>query len=251
MPCEGQRPELLDLKAIPPASHWELAPRGATLAAMHTSTLRWAVLPLLLLASCAGTKRLSDPTILIRGGGGTELGVSTEYGVLFLGSSHSAGRIEIESWFGDGPNIELSVVEPVGDILFTAETEIRLATVPLTFIVPEPGATVVVRGRTGEGLWQVETQLRWHPDVDGILIDVLPELLAEMDQTGAGVFLPVESEGSNMRLLGLVSGVIELGVDGDRRAYATIVGPKDLWELVTHRKDQGRRKPWVYREDTL
>ena len=219
--------------------------------AMHTSTLQWTVLPLLILASCTGTKRLSDPTVLIRGGGGTELGVSTEYGVLFLGSSHSAGRIEIESWFGDGPNIEPSVVEPVGDTLYTAETEIRLATVPLTFQIPEPGTMVVVRGRTPAGSWQVTTPLRSDPDVDGILIDVLPELLASTDQTGAGVFLPVESEGSNMRLLGLVSGVIELGVAGDQRVYAAVVGPRDLWKLVAHRKDQGRRKPWVYREDTL
>ena len=218
---------------------------------MQICTIRTAVLPLLLFAACTGTKRLSDPTVLIRGGGGTELGVSTDYGVLFLGASHSAGRIEIESWFGDGPNIEMSVVEPVGDTLFTAETEILLATVPLTFTVPEAGTVVVVRGRTSEGVWQVETTLRSDPDIEGVLIDVLPELLNTMDQTGAGVYLPVASEGSNMRLLGLVSGVIELGTEGDRRQYAAVVGPGDLWKLVAHRKDQGRHKPWIYREDTL
>lgn len=218
---------------------------------MQISNFRHAIIPLLFLAACTGTKRLSDPTVLIRGGGGTELGVSTEYGVLFLGASHSAGRIEIESWFGDGPNIELSVVEPISDTLFTAETEIRLATVPMTFTVPEAGTRVVVRGRNSEGVWQVETTLRSDPDIEGILIDLLPELLDREDQTGAGVFLPVQPEGSSMRLLGLVSGVIELGPEGERRRFATVIGPEDLWRLVSHRKDQGRRKAWVYREDTL
>jgi hypothetical protein len=31
----------------------------------------------------------------------------------------------------------------------------------------------------------------------------------------------------------------------------TVIGPEQLWRLVTHRRDHTRRKPWVYREDIL
>jgi hypothetical protein len=30
-----------------------------------------------------------------------------------------------------------------------------------------------------------------------------------------------------------------------------VLGPRDLWRLVTHRRDLLRRKPWVYREDIM
>ena len=31
----------------------------------------------------------------------------------------------------------------------------------------------------------------------------------------------------------------------------TVVGPEQLWRLVTHRQDIDKRRPWVYREDVL
>lgn len=212
--------------------------------------IRTALPALLALAACTGTKTLSDPTVFVRGAGGTELGVSTEYGVVFLGSTRPAGRVEIESWFGDGPNIEPSVVEPVGGDLFVAETEIRLATVPMTFDEPLAGAEVLVRGRGPEGPWEAPAKVHAEAGIRGILIDLVPELLRQdLDQTGAGVF--VRGEDGLMRLVGMVSGTISVGAAGTERHYASVVGPRDLWRVAVHRKDQGRRRPWVYREDTL
>lgn len=215
-----------------------------------------ASLALLTLAACTGTKTLADPTVVVRSAGGTELGVATEYGVIFLGATRPAGSIELESWFGDGPNIEPTVAEPVAGDLYVAETEIRLATVPMTFIDPAPGDLVVVRGRGVAGPWQVETPVRAVEGVEGILIDLLPELSGQgqgqdqgQDQTGAGVFVRDGEEG--LRLLGMVSGIVEIPDGPGAGTYAAVLGPRDLWRVVVHRKDQGRRRPWVYREDTM
>ena len=68
----------------------------------------------LLGSSCSGTRNLVDPVVQIHTPGGNELGVTTDYGIVFLGRTASAGDIEITAWFGDGPSIEPSSVEPIG-----------------------------------------------------------------------------------------------------------------------------------------
>jgi len=77
-----------------------------------------------LATSCVGSRTLTDPTLEIRTPHGSELGVSTDYGVIFLGRTAQSGSVEITAWFGDGPSIESSVIEPIGGGLYTAETEI-------------------------------------------------------------------------------------------------------------------------------
>ena len=42
-----------------------------------------------------------DPTILLRSQAGDELGVSTDYGVLFLNRSGQQGWIDLTAWFSD------------------------------------------------------------------------------------------------------------------------------------------------------
>ena len=53
-----------------------------------------AALLLLPAAGCLGpyTHKLSDPTLVLQTRGGTELGVSTEYGVVFLGRTARSGQ---------------------------------------------------------------------------------------------------------------------------------------------------------------
>lgn len=200
--------------------------------------------------ACAGTRTLSDPTIEIRSPGGSELGVSTNYGILFLGHTAQGGRIEVTAWFGDGPDIESAVIEPIGGALYTADTEIRLPPIPIEFHDPAPGSSVLVIGRRGEELWQRTFTVASDPRVEGLLLDGDGSGIG-IDQVGAGVFvLPNEDEDAK-RLVGLVSGQLTLsGADGERR-YLTVVGPRDLWRLVAHRRDLTQRKRWVYRRDIM
>jgi len=217
---------------------------------MTQATLLPWLLAAALCASCVSTKELADPTILVHSPSGTELGVSTEYGTVFLGRFARGGEIDVTAWFGDGPSLESSVVEPLGAGLFTAETEIRLPAVRLAFHQPQNGAPVIVRGRNGANVWSLEAAVRTDPRVDGILLRPTGGLKGSEEQIGAGVFIGEELE--DYRLLGLVSGRIEL-VDaaGAVTEYVTVVGPTDLWRIVAHGRDLQRKTRWVYREDIL
>ena len=155
---------------------------------MHRTSSRTALWALpLLLASCAGTRTLADPTLLIRTDGGMELGVSTDYGVIFLGSTAQAGDIDMTVWFGDGPSIEKSAIEPLGGDLFTAETEIRLPSVPLSFDDPVLGDVLTVMGRNGPAVWSQEVRVLSDPRVYGVLLEVPEMMRGRPDQIGAGV----------------------------------------------------------------
>jgi hypothetical protein len=215
-------------------------------------TLRLAVLPLVLcLASCVGTRKLTDPVLEIRSENGRELGVATDYGVIFLGRTAQMGEIEIIAWYGDGPSVELAVVEPIGHGLYTAEPEIRVPNVPLSFRVPKDGDEVTIMGRNGADRWEDKASVVSDPRVDGILLDPTSNLEDRADQVGAGVYYVNEDAGTT-RLVGLVSGVLELtDADGDTERYLTVVGPNDLWRLVTYHRDLPHKPRWIYRDDIL
>jgi hypothetical protein len=198
-----------------------------------------------------GTRKGVDPTLRILGEGGTELGVSTQYGVLFLGRYTSAGPVEVEAVFGDGPSIEYTVIDPVGGGLYTATTNIRLPSVPMTFQDLEAGQSVLLRGRTDKGSWERWVKVRQDERVHGILLDTCSEMNNHPDQIGAGVFLRATSRSEDLRLIGLVSGRVTLQSDGDSKTYLTVEGPESLWRLVTHRHQYPRTRKWIYREDVM
>lgn len=211
-----------------------------------------AIALLALLASgCWGTRTVTDPTLIIQGEEGAELGVSTEFGVVFLGHEVRSGYVEITAFYGDGPSIESTVVEPVGGGIYTAETEIRLPSVPMLFIEPRPGDLLLVRGRRGRNQWNAQLRVRSDPRVYGILLDVPAAIRGHEDQIGAGVYWYPPDDPFDLRLLGLVSGKVLLMTEQGEREYLTVVGPEHLWRLVTHRHDVDRHRPWVYREDVL
>jgi len=203
-----------------------------------------------LLPACALPRRRGDPTLLVTTSAGQELGVSTEYGVVFLGRSARSGAVDLTAWFGDGPSVESTVIEPLGGGVYTAETEIRLPTVPMTFRTPQPGDTVVLRGRKGGRKWEAASHVLADPRVEGILLHIPPMLRGAPDQIGAGVYVTGDEHGQ--LFVGLVSGTLELtGEDGRTRDYLTVMGPDDLWRLVTFRREFQRQRRWVYREDIL
>ena len=209
-----------------------------------------AALLALSLAACVGRRTLADPTLLIQTEGGTELGVSTDYGLVFLGRTARSGKLLVTAWFGDGPHIEETVIEPIGSGLYTASTEIRLPSVPLTFVDLAEGDRVTVRGRTGERSWTKRMVVAADPRVYGILLDPGPVELTS-DQIGAGVFWLPDGDIDSMRVLGLISGRLTLETAEGEREFYTVEGPEDMWRLVTYRRDDRRKKAMVKREDIL
>ncbi len=201
------------------------------------------------LVGCKASRKLYNSTLIIDTDGGRELGVSTEHGVVFLGRTARSGPVLISAVYGDGPGIESSVIEPLGGGLYTAETEIRLPVAPMSFRTPRPGKDVVVKGRRGRDEWSVRTSVISDPDVDGMLLRPRGELTSDESQVGAGVY--IKEDGREL-LVGLVSGTLELERQGGgTKRYVTVVGPADLWRLVTYRREYQRKRRWVYREDIL
>jgi hypothetical protein len=222
--------------------------------ASRSARARIALIVMLVCASmtsCIGTRTLSDPTLQIRTDRGYELGVSTDYGVVFLGRTAQSGPIEITAVFGDGPNIESSVIEPLGGEIFTAETEIRLPSVSMSFDDPRPGSSVRVIGRNKDGDWSRELTVASDPRVHGILLPIPSELRNAPDQIGAGVYVVPDQGPESKLLVGLVSGRIVLKGKEGESSYLTVVGPQELWRLVVHRRDFLQRRRWVYRPDIL
>lgn len=216
---------------------------------MHRLRASLFLLPLLLSASCAGVHTLADATLALRTKGGSELGVSTDYGIVFLGHTAAAGPLEVTAWFGDGPDIEKTVIEPVGHGIFTAETEIQLPRVPLTFEDPKPGSEVLLIGRKNGELWKQTVEIETDPHVIGIITKVPSQLRDAEDQIGTGVYVVPDGDERKRMLVGLVSGRVKIESTGAE--YLTIVGPTDLWRLVSHRRAPRDLKRWVYREDIL
>jgi hypothetical protein len=203
---------------------------------------------LALAAGCTGYRTIADPTLWIETQGGAELGVSTEYGVVFLGRTAQAGNARITAWFGDGLQTESVAIEPVGSGIFTAEPEIRLPEARMSFVEPKPGDEVVVIGRRGSKKWERKVEVRKHPKVDGILLPTMDEIEKAPDQIGAGVFVAREGE-PNPAFVGLVSGVLTLTEAGKTEQFLTVVGMRDLWRLVAHRRELDRSRKPIYRED--
>ena len=207
------------------------------------------ILVLAALASCSGTRKIIDPVVRIRTAGGSELGVSTEHGVVFLGTTAERGEVEVEAYFGDGPSIESSVIEPVGGGLFTAEMDIKLQSVALSFAEPRDGETLEIIGRKGNKRRTATAKVRTDPRVLGLLLEIPSGFTDDPDQVGAGVFRK-ESK-FERELVGLVTGKIQLERRGKLRKYLTVAGPTVLWRFAAHRRDHLRRSPFVYREDIL
>lgn len=210
-----------------------------------------AALPLLLsLGACVGletsARHTLDPVVVVHGPVSDELGVSTDYGIVFLGRGAKSGRVEFTVWYGDGPSREEGLVESVGNGLYATTSEILVPCVALCFTPPPAGTQVIVRGRRGGEPYELEGELAADPHVDGVILRSSPELssLSEAD-LGAGVFFV--DPGKPLQLIGLVSGRVE--IEGLR--YYTVVGPDDLWRLVVHRRNSDRPRRWVYREDIL
>jgi hypothetical protein len=217
------------------------------------NTLHGLLLPLLLLlpflGACTGVRTLSEPVVHIKTSGGEELGVCTDYGLVFLGRSARSGPAEVTSWFGDGPSIEKVVIEPVGGPIYTASTEIRLPDCTLEFRSPKAGETLWVHGRDAAGPWKEKVVVLEDPRLFGLVTTVPDRLRGHPEYIGAGVFVVPEEREHEKRLAGLVSGRILLQTKDGEREYLAVVGPEHLWRLVA--RGAPDRKGWIYREDIL
>ena len=198
------------------------------------------------LASCVVTRSVQDPTVTLQTAGGSELGVSTQRGVVFLGHTAQSGEVDMTVWFGDGPSIEASVIEPLGDGLYLAQGEILLPSVEVAFPEIGPDDVVVARGRRGSEVWEIPLYPANDPRLQGLVFRSSEPLPTDSDQVGACVFWE-EPDSGRRYFVGLITGTVE--IEGDR--YVTAIGGQGLWRLVAHRRESFEEGRFVYRDDIL
>ncbi len=217
---------------------------------MPRTLCKLAVLFAALAPACQGTRMMADPVLEVRGAdGASELGVSTDHGLVFLGRTARSGPIQVTAWFGDGPSVEFTVVEPLGGGLFTAEPQIKLPRVPMSFTTPAPGQSLRLVGRRGGAKWSADVRVRKVEGVSGLLVDIPPQIEQFDGQVGAGLYLVGERE---LELVGLVTGIVEItGPEGASVRYLAAVGPDQLWRLVTYKRDFPRQRKYIYRADVM
>lgn len=196
-----------------------------------------------------GFEARMNPSVVLDTGAGGELGVSTDYGVVFLGRGQQSGEVDFTAWFQDGPTLETGIIEPLGPDLFLTRAEIELPSTPVTFQVPRPGTRVLVSGRRGGKVFKLDAEIASDPSIEGLLLKssaALERLKAE--HMGAGVYLKLEQD---WKLLGLLSGRIELSAEAGTRSYHTVVGPASLWRLAAAARDLDQPKQLPKRGDIL
>jgi hypothetical protein len=217
---------------------------GVVLAAVLAAVLATVSL----CAGCTGVRTIADPVVVVETRGGRELGVSTEYGLAFLGRTAQSGPASLTAWYGDGPQTERSAIEPIGGGLFTAQTEIRFPEAAMCFEEPRPGDKVLIVGRHRGKRWDKTVRVEKDARVEGLLLPTVSEIESSPEQVGAGVFVEKDNV-PNPELVGLVSGVVTLTEGGKSSRYLTVVCMRDLWRLVAHRRELDRRRPLPSRED--
>jgi hypothetical protein len=168
--------------------------------------------------------------------------------VVFLGRTAHSGEVDMTVWFGDGPSIEASIIEPLGDGLYLAQGEILMPKAEVAFVQPGPGDYVFARGRRGSEVWEIELFPIDDPRMGGLVFRSADPLPTTPDQAGAGVFWRDPDTDQNF-LIGLVSGTVQLGEGGPK--YVAAIGGEGLWRLVAHRQDSSEEGRFVYRDDIL
>jgi hypothetical protein len=139
------------------------------------------------LVACVGTRNLADPVLEIRGPEASELGVATDYGLVFLGRSARAGAVEVIAWYGDGPSMEqrwssrsaAGCTRRARDQVATRSAELRESKL---------GETLFIVGRRGPELWAAQVEVRHDPQIEGVLLTIPKGLENGPDQIGAGLY---------------------------------------------------------------
>jgi len=201
-------------------------------------------LAILFLGGCAIRGKI-HPMVEVRTRGGTELGVSTTDGVLFLGTTAREGRAQVLLFYGDIPYEETARIRPAGGGLFRLEMDVRHQGVPIAVTWPKPGEELLLMGMRNGKVWTAYTHLVREKGVFGEVYALPSGLRLDPTQAGAGIFRKGKAGG--LSLLGLVKGTAVLRPSG--RKWLCVAGLRDLKECMLTRRDVLPSRKIIHRPD--
>ncbi|PIE23772.1 MAG: hypothetical protein CSA62_06610 [Planctomycetota bacterium] len=147
------------------------------------------------------------PLVRIQTTGGFEQGVSTDFGVLFLGRTAQKGPAKLLYWLGPSPLIEAGEIEVVGGPVHRIRTDVPIPSVPISFEPVAPEEQLVLMGMEGQLPWRLDVQLAKDEIVRGTALHYPAGLQLRPDSVGLGIFRETEA---GLALVGLVKAAAEL-----------------------------------------
>jgi hypothetical protein len=200
------------------------------------------------LAACSSVK-MPRGLAMIHTPRGDEQGISTQYGIVFLGRTAREGRCDVTIYFGDGPSIEPGRIEVVDADLCLALLEIKSPTTEVSYTYPDPEDDLLL-GIVGEaGPEFYVTRLATDMGVEGTAVHVPSGFPLSPSIVGAGIY---RFEDFRFRLVGVVNGVAhfqdKIGLGHD---VFTFLGPRNLARVAIYDRDRGRPKESPVRTDII
>ncbi|MEZ5962575.1 MAG: hypothetical protein R3F56_01900 [Planctomycetota bacterium] len=227
----------------------KLAPSKPARSRLPLSALGLSVLALsgLALSACtqwlfSGVQRLSNdrPVMRIETRGGSEAGIGTDDGILFLGRTAQEGPCRIHYWLGLTPVIEDGVVERWGGIFFRARMDLRHQHVPYLDRDLEPDETLVAMLTDGPTFVEIPLVRAHGAQIEGDAVDWPGRELP----AGTGVFARTDG---GLRVVGMIAGSIEVG---DQR-YLVHTGTTALREALLTARPQREPRRVEHRPDDI
>jgi len=174
--------------------------------------------------------------VLIRTPAGSEQGVTTPLGTVFLARTAQQGPCDVTIFFGDGPSIEPGRIAPIQDGLARVDLELKAPWTELSMYYPTPEDDLVVGIASERDVDFYSTHAA--TGVNGTAVDLPSGFPTAPSSVGAGVF---RREDQRYRLVGLVTGVARfVDASGKRREVLTYLGPKELLPLWIENRDRDR-----------
>jgi len=183
------------------------------------------------------------PVALVETTGGVELAATTEFGVLTLGRTATAGPCRVHYFLGEAPVVEdgtIAAATPTfcrADIVLATQS-IRVLDRPLQ----EDDALVAMYTPDGKELVQVAVERAVGMGATGDLVDTRGTALP----AGAAVLLDSDD---GYRFVGLVTARAELTTDGSSRTFHAYAGLDRLRELAAVPVPHPVNTTWDHRPD--
>lgn len=188
-------------------------------------------------------ERPETPVVAIQTIGGTELGVATDDGIVFLGRSAIEGPVKVTYWLDRAPVIEAGTIRPLGGPLLQVELDVPIPTVPIDFEETKPNETLTMMGVDGLNRWRVPVQVVTDDRIVGNAITAPASVELGPQHIGAGVFR--ETDGG-MHLVGMVKAVARAST-GER--WFLLAGPTELRRALLEPKGAVPEREIRYRAD--
>jgi hypothetical protein len=183
------------------------------------------------------------PVVVIRTPGGTELGVTTDEGVFFLGRTAQEGPAKVLYWLGDSPLVESGEVRRRGGSIYEVLLDVDLPAVPISFEPLRPGESLVLIGVDDDWAWQYGVVVPEDPMASGTIVRWPSGLRIEPSQVGAGVF---RDTGEGLTLVGLVKATAE--IEGGGR-FLLLAGLPELRVALLEPRSAVPVREVLYRAD--